>query len=110
MDGHEQVGYNASMHPHDAYTVTAYPATEREIEAEFPGWRVWRTTDAGTWWASRRGPLWNREPRTLAADTANDLRAELREASSSPGAGQALESSVVGGSAADARAVRSSAG
>jgi hypothetical protein len=52
MDGHEQVGYNASMHPHDAYTVTAYPATEREIEAEFPGWRVWRTADAGTWWAS----------------------------------------------------------
>lgn len=47
------------------------------IEQEFPGWRVWRTSDAGTWWASRRGPQWNCEPRTVAADTAGGLRDEL---------------------------------
>lgn len=88
MDGCEQVGYDASMHPHDTHLQTAHPATERDIEAEFPGWRVWRTTDAGTWWASRRGPRWNREPRTLAADSANGLLAELREASSPPGVGR----------------------
>lgn len=50
------------------------------IEAMFPGWRVWRTSDAGTWWASRRGSQWRREPRTLAGDTPEQLRAELREA------------------------------
>jgi hypothetical protein len=50
------------------------------IEQEFPGWRVWRTADAGTWWASRRGLRWMCEPRTVAGDTPDDLRAELREA------------------------------
>lgn len=24
------------------------------VDAEFPGWRVWRS-DGGTWWATRRG-------------------------------------------------------
>ncbi|HEV2378019.1 MAG TPA: hypothetical protein VGS19_38385 [Streptosporangiaceae bacterium] len=48
-----------------------------QLAAEFPGWRVWRTTDAGTWWASRRGPGWNTEPRTVAADTPDGLRGEL---------------------------------
>jgi len=47
------------------------------LEAEFPGWRVWRTTD--TWWATRRGPEWMAEPRTVAADTAEGLRGELRD-------------------------------
>ncbi|HEV2370743.1 MAG TPA: hypothetical protein VGS19_01125 [Streptosporangiaceae bacterium] len=56
----------------------ATTATEADLEAEFAGWHVWRTTDAGTWWAVRRGPGWNREPRTLAADSAEGLRAELR--------------------------------
>ncbi|HEV2373539.1 MAG TPA: hypothetical protein VGS19_15370 [Streptosporangiaceae bacterium] len=51
------------------------------LEAEFPGWHVWRTADAGTWWASRRGPEWKREPRTLAAETLDGLRAELVAAS-----------------------------
>lgn len=50
------------------------------LEADFPGWRVWQTTDLGSWWASRRGPDWNREPRTLAADSPEGLRAELHEA------------------------------
>ncbi|HEV2375788.1 MAG TPA: hypothetical protein VGS19_26930 [Streptosporangiaceae bacterium] len=54
------------------------PATETGLEAEFPGWHIWRTSDAGTWWASRHGPHWNTEPRTLAADTAEGLRAQLR--------------------------------
>ncbi len=58
----------------------ATTATKTDIEAEFPGWRVWRTTDAGTWWASRCGPRWNCEPRTLAGDSAEGLRAQLREA------------------------------
>jgi hypothetical protein len=53
------------------------------LEAEFPGWRVWRTADAGTWWATRRGPRWMREPRTVAADIDEDLRAKLREAGGS---------------------------
>jgi hypothetical protein len=54
--------------------------TAAALETEFPGWRVWRTADAGTWWASRRGPQWMCEPRTVAADSAEGLRAELREA------------------------------
>ena len=59
-------------------------ATTAALEVEFPGWRVWRTTDAGTWWASRRGPQWMHEPRTLAADSAKGLRAELQEALTTP--------------------------
>jgi hypothetical protein len=54
--------------------------TAATIEAQFPGWRVWRTTDAGTWWASRHGPDWDHEPRTVAAGTADGLRGELAEA------------------------------
>jgi len=57
-----------------------HDVTTAALETEFPGWRVWRTTDARTWWASRRGPDWMREPRTLAADDAKGLRAELRDA------------------------------
>ena len=60
-------------------------AAEASIEAEFPGWHVWRTTDAGTWWASRRGAGWNTEPRTLAADTADELRTRLHGAPGTAG-------------------------
>jgi len=63
------------------------PVTEHDpqglivaIETEYPGWRVWRTPDTGSWWASRRGPQWMCEPRTVAADNAEGLRAELQEA------------------------------
>jgi hypothetical protein len=59
-------------------TASASPS-EKDVEAEFPGWRVWRTTDAGTWWAVRQGREWA-IPRTLAADTADALRAQLRQA------------------------------
>lgn len=71
--------------------LTATPASQQTIvslEQDFPGWRVWRTTDVGTWWASRRGPRWNQEPRTLAADTPDQLRAELREIRDTTGVGQ----------------------
>lgn len=65
-------------------SVTATPddaqASMASLAAEFPGWRIWRTTDAGTWWASRCGRGWRREPRTVAADTADDLRHALGEA------------------------------
>jgi hypothetical protein len=60
-------------------TEQATPPAEADLEAEFPGWHVWRTTDAGTWWAARRGRAWT-VPRTLAADTAQALRAKLHEA------------------------------
>jgi hypothetical protein len=69
---------------------TPQPATRADhalmaaLEAEFSGWHVWRTTDAGTWWASRRGPGWNREPRTLAANTAPGLRTALLETLGTP--------------------------
>jgi hypothetical protein len=55
---------------HDEVTITA-------LEIEFPGWRVWRSADS--WWATRRGPEWMSEPRTVAADTAESLRGELRD-------------------------------
>lgn len=64
---------------HDEATTADPHRITAALETEFPGWRVWQTTDAGTWWASRRGPQWNTEPRTVAGDTPEDLRAELRE-------------------------------
>ncbi|HEV2377665.1 MAG TPA: hypothetical protein VGS19_36575 [Streptosporangiaceae bacterium] len=60
--------------------------TPADLAAEFPGWHVWRTRDAGTWWATRCGPQWNTEPRTLAADTAEALRAQLRGTAGPAGA------------------------
>lgn len=51
-----------------------------EVRAEAHGWRVWRTTDAGTWWATRRGPDWKAEPRTLAADSGAELLELMRAA------------------------------
>jgi hypothetical protein len=60
------------------------PATEADLEAEFPGWHVWRTTDAGTWWAVRRGRAWTL-PRSVAANTPEDLRARLRDAHAQAG-------------------------
>jgi hypothetical protein len=59
--------------------------TQSELAAQFPRWHVWRTTDAGTWWATRRGPGWNREPRTLAANTAEELRTSLFETDGAAG-------------------------
>jgi hypothetical protein len=59
--------------------------TAGELQAQFPGWRVWRTRDTGTWYASRVGADWNKEPRTLAADTGAGLLQELTDATA-PGA------------------------
>lgn len=59
--------------------------TASDMQARFPGWRVWRTRDSGTWYASRVGPGWNTEPRTLAADDAAGLLQEL--AGATPPAG-----------------------
>jgi hypothetical protein len=50
-----------------------------DLELDFPCWRVWRS--AGSWWwATRRGRAWKREPRTVAADTADGLRRALCQA------------------------------
>jgi len=55
------------------------------LETEFPGWRVW--CSPASWWATRRGPQWMREPRTVAADTADGLRRELLDARVAVGPG-----------------------
>jgi hypothetical protein len=52
------------------------------IEGEFPGWRPWMS-DAGRWWATRRGrrpadppPWW---AMTVDADDAEGLRSAIAE-------------------------------
>lgn len=49
-----------------------------QVQAGSHGWRVWRTTDEGTWWASRIGTGWKVEPRTLAADSGAELLELIR--------------------------------
>ena len=61
----------------EATTAGDSQALITSLQAEFPGWRVWRST--ATWWATRRGRDWN-EPRTVDADSPDELRARLREA------------------------------
>jgi hypothetical protein len=52
------------------------------IEAQFPGWRVWRSR-ARRWWATRAGggrrvnDGGDRVPMTVDADTEDGLRAQL---------------------------------
>ncbi|MFC6878743.1 MULTISPECIES: hypothetical protein [Actinomadura] len=53
------------------------------IEAEFPGWLVWRS-DAGRWYATRSGDLTDAQLQagyamTVAADDAAGLRELLRD-------------------------------
>lgn len=54
-----------------------------ELESEFPGWHVWRST-AGRWWATRTGSVLRRDDlgtgrvMTLDADDADSLRNQLR--------------------------------
>jgi hypothetical protein len=74
------------------------PASFTVLETEFPGWRIWRPPSGRSWWATRRGSTWA-VPRTVAADTEDELRAELlaagarsaavREARPEPGLGLA---------------------
>src|SRR6516165_7170177 len=53
-----------------------------ELEAEFPGWHVWRS-NAGRWWATRTGSVLRREDlgtgrvMTVDADDASSLRSQL---------------------------------
>lgn len=64
-------------------------ALTQQVEADFPGWRVWRSRDRrgqpASWWASRRGTA---EPRTAAGDTEAELRASLAGALSAEGTAQ----------------------
>jgi hypothetical protein len=51
-----------------------------ELEAEFPGWHIWRS-NAGRWWATRTGTVLRREDlgtgRVMTVDA--DDHAGLRE-------------------------------
>ena len=53
-----------------------------ELEAEFPGWHVWRSS-AGRWWATRTGSVLRREElgtgrvMTVDADDVSSLRNQL---------------------------------
>jgi hypothetical protein len=53
-----------------------------ELEAEFPGWHVWRSS-AGRWWATRTGAVLRREDlgtgrvMTVDADDMSALRHQL---------------------------------
>jgi hypothetical protein len=52
------------------------------IEAEFPGWHIWRS-NAGRWWATRTGTVLRREDlgtgrvMTVDADDEGTLREQL---------------------------------
>jgi hypothetical protein len=53
-----------------------------ELEAEFPGWHIWRSS-AGRWWATRTGSVLRRDAlgtgrvMTVDADDDASLRAQL---------------------------------
>ena len=53
-----------------------------QLEAEFPGWHIWRSS-AGRWWATRTGTVLHREDlgtrrvMTVDADDASALRDQL---------------------------------
>lgn len=53
-----------------------------KLEAEFPGWHIWRS-DAGRWWATRTGAVLRRDPlgagrvMTVDADDLGSLRNQL---------------------------------
>ena len=55
-----------------------------DLEAEFPGWHVWRS-NAGRWWATRTGAVLRREElgtgrvMTVDADDAGALRNQLHQ-------------------------------
>ena len=59
----------------------ALPGAPRLLEADFPGWHVWRSS-AGRWWATRTGAgaQWERGslvPMTVDADDEDSMRAAL---------------------------------
>jgi hypothetical protein len=58
-----------------------------QLEAEFPGWHIWRS-NAGRWWATRTGSVLRRDDlgtgrvMTLDADDEPELRAQLESQAS----------------------------
>jgi hypothetical protein len=60
--------------------MTGWDRQIAELEAEFPGWHVWRS-NAGRWWATRTGSVLHREDlgtgRVMTID--GDRDTELRE-------------------------------
>jgi len=77
----------------------APPGPASTLEAEFPGWRIWQPPSGRSWWATRRGSTWN-APRTVAADTEEELRAQLQAACATvrrPGSGPADGTGPAGG-------------
>jgi len=57
--------------------MTGWDVRLAELEAEFPGWHVWRSS-AGRWWATRTGSVLRRDElgagRVMTVD-ADDVRA-----------------------------------
>jgi hypothetical protein len=53
------------------------------LEAEFPGWHIWRS-NAGRWWATRTGSVLRRDDlgtgrvMTMDGDDEPDLRVQLQ--------------------------------
>ncbi len=62
--------------------MTGWDVQLTELEAEFPGWHVWRS-NAGRWWATRTGNVLRRDElgsgrvMTVDADEAGSLRDQL---------------------------------
>jgi hypothetical protein len=56
--------------------------TKASLRAEFPGWSIIMARDTGRWWATRGpkpGTQVNNGTSVFEADTAEELRARLRE-------------------------------
>jgi hypothetical protein len=68
--------------PGGTHAMTGWDERVAQLEAEFPGWHIWRSS-AGRWWATRTGFVLRRENlgtgrvMTLDADDEPDLRGQL---------------------------------
>ena len=62
--------------------MTGWDERVTQLESEFPGWHIWRSS-AGRWWATRTGSVLRREDlstgrvMTLDADDERGLRDQL---------------------------------
>ena len=62
--------------------MTGWDERIAQLEAEFPGWHIWRSS-AGRWWATRTGSVLRREDlgtgrvMTLDSDDEGGLRDQL---------------------------------
>lgn len=62
--------------------MTGWGERVSQLETEFPGWHIWRSS-TGRWWATRTGSVLRREDlgtgrfMTVDADDENDLRDQL---------------------------------